>query len=340
MFIDILVFAFFFVISLALMHNFKDESSKVENNYSIVIPVRNEEKHLKTLFKYLNKIEYPDDKFEIILVDDASKDRSLELIRKYAVKKNVDFISLNEEDRKFKGKKSALQKGIEKTKFDHILFTDADCMPPRNWLSKMNQYMILGVSMVVGYSPEKTHSKFRRFSQLFSAAMYAVTIGLGFPFSCSGRNLAIRKDSFRQVGGVKKKKEYESGDDKLLLNLFRENDKVIVYNPEAPVYTKPAYNEKEQSKRRYGKFSMSSNLIRIVQILILVYFIYLPASILFNPQSIIIYFLGMLLLWISNLIKHKEKFEYIDLVYFFVYPYYLIFYSFLGNIKGWKWKNN
>ena len=50
------------------------EKHHPKNTFSIVIPFRNEEKHLPCLLKSLAALNYPQELFEIILVDDDSND--------------------------------------------------------------------------------------------------------------------------------------------------------------------------------------------------------------------------------------------------------------------------
>lgn len=89
---------------------------------SIIIPVYNE---LSTLEKILTKVEATDFcalKKEIILVDDASKDGSIELLKSYKEREN--YIVLFHEQNKGKG--AALRTGINAANGDIIIIQDAD----------------------------------------------------------------------------------------------------------------------------------------------------------------------------------------------------------------------
>ena len=50
---------------------------------SVVIPVRNEEAHLGTVLDDLMSQDYPRDRFEILVVDGQSTDRSREVVKGY-----------------------------------------------------------------------------------------------------------------------------------------------------------------------------------------------------------------------------------------------------------------
>lgn len=103
---------------------------------SIVVPCYCEEKSLPIFLKelgialeYLNQIE-----FEIILVDDGSKDNTLQIIKEYSNKYNkIKYISLS---RNF-GKESALYAGLEATTGNYVAVMDADLQDPPYLLKEM-----------------------------------------------------------------------------------------------------------------------------------------------------------------------------------------------------------
>ncbi len=110
---------------------------------SFIVPVYNEEKcagqFLETLYSSLAKSEVD---FEIVVVDDGSTDRSLEIISQ------VPHIKVlkNDENR---GYGSAIKTGILAAKFDKILIIDADGTYPIEKISKLieesdNYDMVVG----------------------------------------------------------------------------------------------------------------------------------------------------------------------------------------------------
>lgn len=112
---------------------------------SIIIPTFNESKVIE---KNLNKIiNYFNDKidFEIIVVDDGSTDNTLEIINKLNTKK---LIVLNNTSNLGKG--SALKIGIEKSKGDLILITDADLSTSIDQFEKLNKKFKEGYDFVIG----------------------------------------------------------------------------------------------------------------------------------------------------------------------------------------------
>lgn len=327
---------------MGILRNWKTIEVK-DLNYSIIIACRNEEKNLPELFNSLINLDYPKEKFEIIIVDDASKDNSSNVIKAFCEEhQNASFFQLKEKSKEYLGKKAALKLAAEKAKFEILLFTDADCFQQKDWISSYNNYFTDETGFVVGSYEEINVSSFRRFCNQISSAINACTIGLGFPFSAAGGNMAVRKKVFKQVNGYDKFKQNISGDDKQLLNLINKTSWEITYNPEVLVSTGVDHlNSHNKAKRKYGKFGMSSTLFQFLSILIFFFYLYLPYRIFIMKDwlSFLSYFLGAILFWFANIIKHKFKFTPIDLFFIVIYPYYLIFYSILGLSGNWKWKS-
>ncbi len=330
--------AFMLILAWGILRN-KSVHDPVLQSYSIIVACRNEEKNLPSLLDSLGGIEYPD--FEIILVDDASEDRTYELLNNFCKDKaNAACVRIEHKDDKLRGKKAALTIAARKARKAVLLFTDADCIAPPNWLDSYNRYFGDNTGMVVGFSPENTTSEFRNFTQLGTAATFACTIGLGFPFSCTGRNLAIRRDVFFAVRGYEPDGHLAAGDDKGILNRVYKAGYPIAYNPEAPVRTIPTQNGyADQQLRRYSKFGMSRLPYQLLTLAVFAYFVYLPVN-LFNGNwdALLLHWFGFSVVWGANLKLHRQRFDLRHFVYLLYYPYYISFWTIAGFFRKWKWK--
>lgn len=108
---------------------------------SIVVPCYYEEKSLPFFYEEISMVsERMDDvEFEIILVNDGSTDRTLDIMREYArVDKRVKYISLS---RNF-GKESALYAGLENSTGDYVAVMDADLQDPPELLMEMYNVLV------------------------------------------------------------------------------------------------------------------------------------------------------------------------------------------------------
>lgn len=101
-----------------LHHKAKQNKSNLKMNVSLIIPVFNGLRYLKTLKETLNQI-YRDDRFEIIIIDDGSDDNLSELLR-------TAYPNINYYYQSRQGSGIARNLGIEKSRCDWIMFMDVD----------------------------------------------------------------------------------------------------------------------------------------------------------------------------------------------------------------------
>ncbi len=129
---------------------------------SIVTPVFNEEEvveaFFKELIKYLPKIEQ---NYEIIFVDDGSKDDTLNILKKIEEKNdNVRIFSF----RKNLGKSAALTAGFRKAKGDYVLTIDADLQDRPDQIEKLTEKAKEGFDLVSGWRRNRNDSLFKKIS--------------------------------------------------------------------------------------------------------------------------------------------------------------------------------
>src|ERR1039457_3799263 len=121
-------------------------------NISIVISAKNEANNIPSLLNSLKNIEYPENNFEIILVDDNSSDLTYYQADGFRNElPNLKVIKV--ENKKYPGKKGALAIGINNTVNDYILITDADCIVSPGWLQIYSEKFILGYDFLFGNAP-------------------------------------------------------------------------------------------------------------------------------------------------------------------------------------------
>ncbi len=124
---------------------------------SIVVPVFNEEESLKAFYKELSAYVSDLDKdYEIIFVDDGSKDKSLDILKGiFSKNKNIKIFSF----RKNKGKSEALTYGFEKSSGDYVVTLDADLQDKPSEISKLlNKIKKEGFNLVCGWRKDRKDS--------------------------------------------------------------------------------------------------------------------------------------------------------------------------------------
>lgn len=100
-----------------------------KNNFSvpvvsIIIPAFNAEKYIEKCLLSLQGLDYPKDKYEVLVIDNGSSDRTVEIAQHFSAQLWVE-----------KGSISRLRNsGVKKSKGDILAFLDADCVAPSHWL--------------------------------------------------------------------------------------------------------------------------------------------------------------------------------------------------------------
>ena len=111
---------------------------------SIIVPCYNEEEVLPMFYEEIQKVmqqmrdEHPELMFELVFIDDGSKDKTLEILRKMALEDGrVRYISFS---RNF-GKEAGMYAGLENARGDYVVVMDADLQHPPAFLPKMYNYV-------------------------------------------------------------------------------------------------------------------------------------------------------------------------------------------------------
>lgn len=142
---------------------------------SIIIPAYNEEESLPFLYERLNKLmnEINNYEFEVLFINDGSKDKTIELIKEMRNKDEricyVDF------SRNF-GKEIAMLAGLDYAKGDAVIFMDADLQDPPELIPELIKYWEEGYDDV--YAKRKSREGETWLKKFTSKMYYKVLQGL------------------------------------------------------------------------------------------------------------------------------------------------------------------
>lgn len=197
--------------------------SKSSLPVSVIICAKNEAENLQQFLPSIIDQDYPN--FEIILVNDASTDETLEVMENFiSLNPQIKLVNVQNNEAFWGKKKYALTLGIKKAKNPYLLFTDADCAPVSNsWIEKMMAGFEKEKSIVLGYGGyfrEKMSfiNSVIRFETLLTAIQYFSYAKVGIPYMGVGRNLAYTSAEFFEQNGFATHLHIRSGDDDLFVN--------------------------------------------------------------------------------------------------------------------------
>lgn len=226
---------------------------------SVIVCAKNEANNLKAFIPSILNQNYPN--FEIVLINDASHDDSLEIMKSFeANHNNIKIVNVENIEAFWGNKKYALTLGIKASSHNSLLFTDADCKPlSSNWISEMSSHFSNEKTIVLGYGAYKKEginllNKLIRFETLLTAIQYFSYAIMGQPYMAVGRNLAYRKEEFFNAGGFMNHMNIRSGDDDLFINqVATKQNTTICFSKDSVTESiaKSSFKDWFQQKRRH-----------------------------------------------------------------------------------------
>lgn len=328
---------------------------------SIIIPFRNEEENIITSLNSMESQTYPNEKFEVIYINDSSEDNSLVLLTKHVKKNNIRILTVPKDYSLNAHKKRAVRYGIENAKGQIIVATDADCAHNKEWLIFLLQYFdsLTGfVSGPVEFNPEKTlFSMFQRLEFAGLVLCGAGLIGAGHPIICNAANIAYRKKVFDEVGGFRDQMNLSSGDDELLMQkIAKDSDFKVKFCVNRSAIVKTDSNKTisdfyQQRKRWASKGLFYSDKSLVVK-LILIYLFYVGLitqiifSFLIHPIFLLSFIVSICLklLFEYRVLSKGKKiiFKDLELNYFLLAEIiqipYIFFAGIIGVFGNYLWK--
>lgn len=172
---------------------------------SIVVPVYNAEKTIQRTLEAVFTQSYSG-LVEVIVVDDGSSDRSASIVKSFPRAKYI-----HQENR---GPASARNRGLRESSASIIFFTDSDCIPESNWVSKaVSDLDDPKIAVVAGsYSLANEQSILARCIHKEILFRHVERMPK-FPKSFGSYNFCARKSMLLEVGGFSEEYPLASGED-------------------------------------------------------------------------------------------------------------------------------
>jgi 4,4'-diaponeurosporenoate glycosyltransferase len=173
-----------------------------QGSFSIVIPARNEERNLPALLRSI--AEQSVRPLEVIVVDDASTDRTAEIARQFG----AILLTSQPLSDGWRGKTWACQQGANAARGEMLLFVDADTWFEKDGLAQILAWYDGGAVSICPY--HAVRKPYEQLSAFFNLIMVAATV----PRGLFGQMLLVDRESYRRVGG------HEAVKGRILENFF------------------------------------------------------------------------------------------------------------------------
>jgi cellulose synthase/poly-beta-1,6-N-acetylglucosamine synthase-like glycosyltransferase len=346
------------------------KSIKHSTFITVIIVARNEEKNIGGCIESIIKQSYPENLFELIIVDDHSGDATAVIAHTFE-KKNICVIDLKD----FTGpenlnsyKKKAVETAIGLSKGNLIVTTDADCIVQPEWLQTISSYYeeyspAFIAAPVVYTNPLRGDSFFKKLLKIFQSLDFIALQGITgasvykkFHGMCNGANLAYEKKAFNDAGGFEGIDNIASGDDMLLMHKIQKiyPDKIkYLKSANVVVQTQPAATLKDFMNQRIRWASKADKYTdrKITVVLLLVYvlnawiffmalcsFLYLYAFYLFLLLFIMKTIIELFFLFPVARFFRKQKLLWLFLPAQPFHIMYTLVAGWLGKFGSYKWK--
>lgn len=189
---------------------------------SVVIPVWNGADQIGGCLAALQAQTYPTSRFEVLVVDNASTDSTAEVVRRFPI---ATLLSEPEP-----GSYHARNRGLSRARGEYVAFTDADCVPARDWLERAvdgaRQRPDAGViaGKIELFRPDQEGGDiYEWYERLFS---FRQDIGARKGF-CATANWLSRREDLAAFGGFQA--DRKSGADGELARRFFASGRPIIF---------------------------------------------------------------------------------------------------------------
>lgn len=206
---------------------------------TIIVPAYNEEESLPFLYERLTKLidNIKDYKFEVLFVNDGSKDRTLEIIKEIRQKdKRYCYVNLS---RNF-GKEVAMMAGLDYAKGDAVIFIDADLQDPPELIPELIKYWEEGYDDV--YAKRKSRDG-ETFLKKFTSKMYYKVLQKLTKVEIQKDTGDFRLLDRRCVNALKKLRESQRCS-KSMFSWIGYNKKEVLFDRDARIAGKTKWNYK------------------------------------------------------------------------------------------------
>jgi len=229
--LSLALISFYYAYFFLNLNSYKSIVSDFSEPISIIICAKNEFQNLKYKLPAILNQDYPN--YEVIVVNDQSVDDTAVLLKEFEKKyPKLVVVTIEKHINKRAGKKLALTLGIKTAKHEHLLLTDADCLPnSKTWAMQMCSNFN-SADIVLGYGGYKKKkgllNKLIRFDTFNVAQQYLSYALASQTYMGVGRNMAYKKSLFFENKGFANHLHIASGDDDLFIQEIANKNNVSI----------------------------------------------------------------------------------------------------------------
>lgn len=200
--------------------------------FSVVVPTYNRPQQLARCLAALTQLDYPRDRYQIVIVDDGSSTPLSSTVDTFRTGPEIALVSQVNA-----GPAAARNAGAARAKGKFIAFTDDDCTPATDWLSKLAARLQANPNVMVGGRtindlPKNLYSTASQ-SLIDYLYSYYSTAAQGVFFASN--NIAMARSHFLEIGGFDVSFPLAAAEDRELCDRWQQSGYPMQYAPEVTI---------------------------------------------------------------------------------------------------------
>ena len=198
----------------------------MNRNISIVIPTYNSQMTIAKTIESCQDQTCPKELIEIIVINDGSTDNTEEVVKRYPVKYIYQRNS---------GPAKARNTGWKAAQGEIICFTDADCVPEREWVARLVSNYISDKIAAVGGSYGIVNKENLLASCIHEEIIYRHSKMPKNVLALGSYNLSVRRKVLEEIGGFNEEYRMASAEDNDLSYKILKNGYLLIFDKDARV---------------------------------------------------------------------------------------------------------
>ena len=204
-----------------------------DRQFSIIIPTYNRPQRLQACLQSLSRLNYPRDRFEVVVVDDGSETPLAEVIAPFETQFKLTLLRQANA-----GPAQARNTGAAFAQGQYLAFTDDDCAPLPDWLTVLETCFASAPDCVIGGQVLNAlpNNPYATASQALTDYLYGYyNVNPDQAQFFTSNNFALAADHFHKVGGFDIAYCRPAGEDREFCDRLLNKGYRLLYVPAAQV---------------------------------------------------------------------------------------------------------
>lgn len=304
---------------------------------SVLLAVRNEEENIMSCLQALARLNYPAKKFEVLIGNDQSTDRTSVLIEEFIQDKpHFHLFTITQNLGQTQGKANVLAHLAQKAKGDLFFMTDADIEVSPDWFA-LQEHLTPTTGILTGFTTIEGNTIFHHLQALdwiLALGMIQQCSQWGIPLTAMGNNMVVTRKAYQAVGGYENIPFSITEDFALFHQIIKKNfDFQSIAEASTLAVSKPISSLIALLHQRKRWMRGAMQLPLIFKTALFLHTLFLPLLLLFSfvfPYTALFIFSAKFFIQIVFLHFILRKIQRISLwKYIFIYEFYAGFFAIL-----------